>query len=134
MMPSILLTTVLPALVPALADGVRALIGKFVRGEGSAEFQPQNIAEAIQLKQAETERLKALAELDKPSGDISRWVADLRASTRYILTILILLTAVLTLFYPAIPTDYVNLAWDAANSAWSFVFGDRMYTYLKRGK
>ena len=56
-----LLSLVLPALVPAFADGVRGL---FARLTGGAGAQPQSVGEAIQLMEAQTARVKALAELD----------------------------------------------------------------------
>ena len=76
-----ILSLVIPALIPALADGIRGVFGKLTGGAGA---KPQNVEEQIKLMAAENERLKALAELDKPAENISPWVADLRASFRYI--------------------------------------------------
>jgi len=76
-----LLTFLLPALAPAITDGVRGLVARFTGGAGS---QPANIAERVQLMQAETARLQALATLDAPVGSPSQWVVDMRASYRYI--------------------------------------------------
>lgn len=124
-----LLSLLLPALTPAISDGVRGLIGKFT---GGATAQPQNVAEAIQLMQAETEKLKALAELDRPSGEISRWVSDLRASFRYLAAGVVILVASALLFVPGIDQSYVDMAWSGAQSVWAFIFGDRMYAYIRK--
>lgn len=125
-----LLSLLLPALVPVASDAVRGIIAKFTGGAGAI---PQNVDEEIRLMEAKTKNLQALAELDKPAGNISQWVADLRASFRYIAAGLIILAALLTLY---IPTDIelADIAWQAAGSAFSFIFGDRMYSYIKRGK
>ena len=124
---SALLSLLLPALVPVASDAIRGIVGKFTGGSGA---QPQNVAEAVQLMQAETERLKALAELDKPAENISQWVSNLRASFRYIAAGLVVLAAVSTL-YIDVPPEYVGLSWDAAGSVWSFIFGERLLMKLK---
>lgn len=122
-----LLSLLLPALVPVASDAIRGIVGKWTGGAGA---QPQNVAEAIQLMQAETERLKAVAELDKPSENISKWVADLRGSFRYIAASLIILAAIASLYTP-MPPEYVGLVWDAAGSVWAFIFGERLLLKLK---
>ena len=127
---SALLALLLPALVPVASDAVRGIISKFTGGAGAI---PQNVDEEIKLMNAKTENLKALADLDRPAGNISQWVADLRASFRYVAAGVVILAAVVTLFAP-VQKDLTELAWQAAQSVWAFVFGDRMYSYIKRGK
>jgi len=78
-MLSILLTTLLPALVPAVSDGIRGVVSRLTGGAGA---KPQNIDEVIKLMAAETEKLKALAQLDTPTGTISVWVGNIRALQR----------------------------------------------------
>ena len=124
-----LLSMLLPALTPVVADGARAVFGKITGGAGA---QPQNVAEAIQLMQAETEKLKALAELDKPTGEISQWVADLRASFRYIAAAIVILVACISIFIPGLDRGYVDMIWTASGSVWSFIFGDRMYAQMRK--
>jgi len=118
-----ILSLVVPALIPAVADGLR---GVFSRLTGGAGAKPQNVEEQIKLMAAENERLKALAELDKPSENISPWVADLRASFRYIAGCLIILAAVSSLY---VRTDLYlqDAVWNLAGSVFAFLFGDRMY-------
>ena len=48
------LVTVLPALLPALGDGIRGVFAKITGGAGG---NPNNVNESIQLMQPETERL-----------------------------------------------------------------------------
>ena len=118
-----ILSLVIPALIPALADGLRGVFGRITGGAGA---RPQNVEEQIKLMVAENERLKALAELDKPAENISPWVADLRASFRYIAGGLIIVSAVSTLYLPA---DLIvqDAIWNLAGSVFAFLFGDRMY-------
>lgn len=127
------LSMVLPALVPAVADGVKGLFRRLAGGDPS---EPQSVQERVSLIQADTERLRALAEMDRPHGEISRWVSDLRASFRYVLAGLIILAATGICLYMAAMDpglrEVVVLAFiDMAGSAFSFVFGDRMYRHLK---
>ncbi len=126
-----LLTMIIPALVPAIADGFRGLLGKLTGGTGAL---PQNVDEQIKLMTAQAEMLKSLAQLDQPSANISLWVANLRASFRYIAAGIIIVAAVLTMFTPNIDKNTAAMAWDAANIVFSFMFGDKMYSYLRRGK
>lgn len=126
-----LLSLILPALVPAVADGIR---GVFTRLTGGAGSQPANVDEEIKLMQAQTERLKAVAELDKPTGPISAWVADLRASFRYVACGIIILWAIVLSLVPGVEAGIRELSFDLAGSAFSFIFGDRMYLKLRSSK
>lgn len=123
-----ILSLVIPALIPALADGIRGVFGKLTGGAGA---KPQTVEEQIKMMAAENERLKALAELDKPAENISPWVADLRASFRYIAGGLIILGAVSTLYAP-VAQDVQEAVWNLAGSVFAFLFGDRMYLKFKR--
>lgn len=122
--------TMLPAFAPVISDAIRGIIGRITNGAGA---RPQNVEEEIKLMEARTRNLQALADLDKPSGNISQWVADLRASFRYIAAGVVVMAAVLTIFIET-PIEVADLAWQAAQSVWSFIFGDRMYAYIKKGK
>src|SRR4051812_19507861 len=72
------LAAILPALIPAAADGLRGIFSKITGASGA---RPQNIAEVIKLMDADTARLQALAALDQPGG-VHQWVADVRALQR----------------------------------------------------
>ena len=97
-----LISLIVPALVPALTDGVRGLFAKFTGGAGG---QPQNMQERIALIQAETEKLKALAALDMPTGEPSKWIIDLRSSFRYIIISIILIATIVIVYSPSVQTS-----------------------------
>ena len=129
-----LLNMIVPALIPAFADGIRGIFSWISGGRGA---QPQNVDEQIKLMQAETERLRAVSELDKPVGDISRWVANLRASFRYIAAGLVLISGMalvgLTVLDPGAEEFtqwYLNYI---VAPVWSFIFGERMLAHVRNG-
>jgi hypothetical protein len=111
----------------AISDGVRGLVAKFI---GSAGVQPRNV-ESIQLMEANTARIQALAALDNPGDAVSRWVANLRGSYRYVATGSIVLAAIpAVLIAPEAAGTLVLL--DLAGACMSFIIGERMYLQLKR--
>jgi hypothetical protein len=119
---------VLPALVPAIADGLRALFNKIAGAAGAA---PKNVAESIELMRAQTERVHAIAALDNPGGKVSQWVADLRGSYRYIATGSIVLAVIpAVLIAPEAAGTLVLL--ELAGACMSFIIGERMYLQIKR--
>lgn len=122
-----LMTILAPALVPALADGVRSLIGKFTGGAGA---QPQNVAEAIQLMEAQTKRVQALAELDKLPDGASRWVVDLRGAFRYVVCGGVLAGAVGGVLLGVDQAASLVLL-DLGGACMSFIIGERMYLNLR---
>lgn len=137
-----LLGMILPALLPAVADGMKGLFQKFFGGT-----KPVNVDEQIKLMSAEVERLKVIAELDKPSDKISVWVADLRASFRYLAAgFILLVTMIFVAFYfwliYADPSNValttlipiLDILLQLAGSVFSFMFGDRLYLGLKGTK
>lgn len=136
-MPAALLA-LLPAFIPVLSDGVRAVFSRLTGGAGA---NPANVQEAIALMAAETERLKAVAELDRPTGEISRWVADLRAAFRYVAAGIIILGGVagtLCVVFLAVPEPIRQFV-QAYNEGmvmpvFSFLFGQRMWLAMGRGK
>jgi hypothetical protein len=118
-----------PALIPALTDGVRGIFAKFTGGAGGT---PQNVTERIQLMQAETARLTALAEIDKPVGEPDKWVTNLRTSFRYVAIILIWLATIAAVFTPTIPEGITLIMLDLSGACMSFVIGERMYLTLRK--
>lgn len=123
-----MLHLILPALMPVFADGVRGLFSKLTGGAGG---NPQNVAERIQLMQAENDRIKALAEIDKPSGEVSQWVANIRGIFRYaIVTLIIIVTAAAVV--AKVDGAIVAALLDLSGASMSFIIGERMYLGLKR--
>ena len=124
-----LISLILPALVPAFTDGVRGIFAKFTGGAGG---QPQNMQERVQLIQAETEKLKALAALDMPNGEPSKWIVDLRAAYRYVIISIILISTIAVVYSPSIPSAIVSVFLDMTGACMSFIIGERMYLGLKK--
>jgi len=124
-----LASLIFPALMPALTDGLRGIFAKVTGGAGGT---PQNVNERIQLMQAETARLQALADIDKPSGEPSRWVTDMRSSFRYIAILIIWLATIAAVFTPDIAQPITLMMLDLSGACMSFVIGERMYLSLKK--
>jgi hypothetical protein len=124
-----LMSLILPALVPAVTDGVRGLFAKLTGGAGGT---PQNMQERIQLIQAETEKLKALSALDMPTGEPSKWIIDLRAAYRYIIITIILITTIFVVYSPSVQTSIALIFLDMTGACMSFIIGERMYLGLKK--
>src|SRR5689334_19530200 len=117
---AILETALISALAPAAIDAVKGIFGAITRKIGLS------VDDEIKLKNADVERLKALAELDRPVGTPSQWVVDLRASFRYIGAAICVTGGMATLFYPP-AMAFAPLGVEIAASAFSFIFGERMY-------
>jgi len=124
-----LISLILPALVPAFTDGVRGIFAKFTGGAGGT---PQNMQERIQLIEAETEKLKALAALDMPNGEPSKWIVNLRAAYRYFIVTFILLATIFVVYSPNVPAAVVGVFLDMTGACMSFIIGERMYLGLKK--
>jgi len=116
--------------VPAFTDGARGIIAKFTGGAGG---QPQNVAERIQLMQAEAAKLQAMASLDTPIGQPSQWIVDLRAAFRYVIISAILIFTGVTLYFgDIVGASAISVLLDMSGCAMSFVVGERMYLSLKK--
>jgi hypothetical protein len=131
----VILTSLLPALFPALADGVRGVFGMLTGGKGAA---PQNVAEVIQLMQADTARLQVLQALDAPGGNVSPWVANVRAMQRPAAVALVLGAYFAAVTYSAqghaLPAGLMDGLANYAEMVTFYLFGDRSYAYMKAGK
>jgi hypothetical protein len=130
-----LLPLLLPAIVPAVIGGVGQIINKLTGVKGA---EPKNVDEAIRLMEADIKRLQVIAQLDTPSGNISKWVADLRASFRYLLAgFFVFATAIVLIasVYTQVSDPLVDNLLQIDGSIFSFFFGDRLYFhYQKKGK
>lgn len=122
------LTMILPALVPAIADGLRGLFARLVGGAGA---QPQSVAESIQLMQAQTARVEALAKLDALSPGASQWVADFRGSFRYFAVGGVIASTIAAVFAEVGPVPLAVLM-EMSGASMSFVIGERMYLKIKQ--
>lgn len=126
-----ILATIIPALIPAATDGVRAVINRATGGAGS---KPKNVAEAIELMKADTERLQVIQQLDL-AGTVSPWVANLRALQRPALATWILVAYIASLLGvgDAEASTVEQLA-QLAGMVTFYLFGDRTYNAMRSGK
>lgn len=117
-------SALIAALAPAAIDGVKSLFGGISR-----KFGGLSVDDEIKLMEANTNKLKGLAELDNPHGTPSQWVVDLRASFRYIACGVFIIGGLSTVYLA--PT-LAPLGLEAAATAASFIFGERMLLSLKK--
>lgn len=126
------LIALIPALLPVVSDGLRGIIGRLTGGAGA---RPQNVNEVIQLMQADTSRLSALATLDTPAGNVSQWVANIRAMQRPVAVMLVISGYLAALAYAnKLPAGALDSLSQYAQMVTFYLFGDRSYAYLKGGK
>jgi hypothetical protein len=121
-----ILETIIGALVPVGIDGIKSLIGMFTGG-----VKPLNVDDQIKLDQNEIAKLEAIAKLDNPYGTPSQWVIDLRASSRYLGALFVIVVGICTLFLPVAP-EIQRIGIEAANIAFGFLFGTRIMANLKK--
>ena len=122
---AILETALFSALAPAAVDAIKGLFGA-----ASRKWLGLSVDDEIKLSSANIERLKALATLDNPYGTPSQWVIDLRGSFRYIACGIFVLGGISTLF---VAPTLAPIGLEAAASASSFIFGERMLLSIKGG-
>jgi len=124
---SILLTTLLSALVPVGVEGIKQGINALTGG-----VKPTTVAEQIQLDEQDIKRLNAIAALDNPGGTPSQWVVDLRGSARYLAAFVSIVGGTATIFVPDIPVEVKFIGLEAASIAFGFLFGQRIVTNFKK--
>ena len=115
-----ILEAILAALVPVGVEVIKQVIARFTGGVRATTIQEQ-----IQLDQNEIQKLQALAALDNPGGTPSQWVVDLRASSRYIGALAVIGVGITSLYLP-IDDSVKDIALQAANIAFGFLFGTRI--------
>lgn len=121
-----ILETIIGALVPVGIDGIKSLIGMVTGG-----VKPVSVDEQIKLDQNEVSKLEAIAKLDNPYGSPSQWVVDLRASSRYLGALFVIVAGIGTLFL-SVPPEIQRIGVEAANIAFGFLFGTRIMANLKK--
>ena len=119
----ILETALVSALAPAAIDAVKGLFGA-----ASRKWIGLSVDDQIKLQNADVERLKTISALDNPYGTPSQWVVDLRGSFRYIACGVFVIGGIATLF---VAPNLAPIGLEAAASASSFIFGERMLLSVK---
>lgn len=122
-----LLETILASLVPVGIEGVKQVINKF-----TGNSTPVSVDDQIKLQNADIERLKALAELDNPHGTPSQWVIDLRAASRYVGALLVIVAGLVSIYTPNIPKEIVAVSLEAVGVVFGFLFGQRIVVNFKK--
>jgi len=118
--------SIIGALVPVGIESIKQVMTRFFGGVKATSIEDQ-----IKLDNSEVEKIKALAELDKPIGQPSQWVVDLRASARYMGALAVIGVGISTLYVPVEPEIKV-IALEAANIAFGFLFGSRILAGFKK--
>lgn len=121
-----LIETIIAALVPVGVEGINQAAARWFGG-----VRATTVDEQIKLDTNEIEKIKALAELDKPIGQPSQWVVDLRSSARYVGALLVISVGIGSLFMTVVPAVQA-VALEAANIAFGFLFGSRIVSSFKR--
>ena len=125
---SMLLTTLLSALVPVGVEGIKQVISTKLGG-----VKPTTVAEQLQLDDQDIKRLEVLAKLDSPGGTPSQWVIDLRGSARYLASFLVIGGGIGLQFLPNLDITLKAMGLEAANVAFGFLFGQRIVVnYTKK--
>ena len=121
-----IIESIIGALVPVGVEGIKQLMTNFFGGVKATSIEDQ-----IKLDANEIEKIKAIAELDKPIGAPSQWVVDLRASARYIGALAVIVVGISTLYAP-VDVRIQAIALEAANIAFGFLFGSRIVANLRK--
>lgn len=123
-----ILESLIPALLPVATDGVRGLFNKMTGGAGA---KPANTTEVIALMEAETTRLKALAEIDSAASNVHAWVNDIRALQRPVASVMII-GGYITSFALTDNEGLIASLGTYAQMVTFYLFGDRTYMYMKK--
>jgi hypothetical protein len=121
-----ILESIIGALVPVGVEGIKQVLTRFFGGVKATSVEDQ-----IKLDNNEIEKIKALAELDKPIGQPSQWVVDLRASARYLGALAVIVVGISTLYMP-VDQAIQAIALEAANIAFGFLFGSRIVSGFRK--
>jgi hypothetical protein len=121
-----ILESIIGALVPVGVEGIKQVLTRFFGGVKATSVEDQ-----IKLDNNEIEKIKALAELDKPIGQPSQWVVDLRASARYLGALAVIVVGISTLYMP-VEQAIQAIALEAANIAFGFLFGSRIVSGFRK--
>ena len=87
-----------------------------------------SIDDQIKIENAQVEKMKALAQLDNPYGTPSQWVVDLRASFRYLGSILIIFIGIGVI--AAVP-EQIEAGLSLVTMPFGFIFGERLVLGMK---
>lgn len=123
-MEAILFSTVLPALMDLVKNGLGAVTRKFVG---------VSVDDQIKMDNAQILKLQALAQMDNPNGEPSQWVVDLRAAYRYVAATAVIIIGAAILFVASLGENdnLFNIGSNLVGMPFGFIFGERLYLGLK---
>ena len=126
MLESLLISTGLPILLDLF---------KSAGGAVSRKWLGLSVEDQIKLDGANVQRLQALASLDNPYGEPSKWVVNLRGAFRYVAAGGLVVGGLLLASYGAykIDTELVTAGLDLAVSPFGFIFGERLVLTYRSG-
>lgn len=111
--------SLLAVFAPVAVEAGKAAVQRFIAPE---QIKPLSVAEQLQLEQADIDRLKILADLDKPAENVHAWVNDVRAMMRPGVALAVTLKWCIAPQSAAL--DFM------VGSVWFYLFGER--TLIKR--
>lgn len=123
---SVLLTTLLSALIPVGVEGIKQGITALTGG-----VKPTTVAEQIQLDEQDIRRMETIAKLDNPGGTPSQWVVDLRGSARYIAAFVVIVAGLSLAFVEQVDPAVKLVGLEGANIAFGFLFGSRITAQIR---
>lgn len=106
--------TILAAFAPVAVDAGKALVRRYIT---PTEDKPLTIAERLQVEQSDIERLKVIAELDRPGDNVSPWVQNVRALMRPSVALAVTLKWCVAAQTPGL--DFM------VSTVWFYLFGER---------
>lgn len=124
MLSALLASTLIPAGVDLL-KGIFTTVQKKVTGI--------TVEDELKIKAADTEQLKALAQLDAPGGTPSGWVINLRAAFRYIASIIVIFVGLFIASWGIYDKnqEVITMGMELIGMPCLLIFGERMHMTLK---
>jgi hypothetical protein len=106
--------SIIAAFAPIAIEAGKAAVNRWIAPD---KIKPMSVAEAVQMEQSDIDRLRVLAELDKPGENVSWWVNDIRALMRPMVALMVTAAWVYS-------PDSAGITM-AAQSVWFYLFGER---------
>lgn len=101
---------------PVVVEAGKAAVQRFIAPD---YVRPTSVADKVALDAADTDRLRVIADLDKPGADVSRWVNNVRAMLRP--TIAVMVTTKWCIAPQTAALDFM------VSSVWFYLFGERTF-------
>ena len=127
-MSSLLVNTLIPALLPAASDGVRATINYFSKGK---QKEPSNFKEQMQLALMDIKRLETLSKLEQHNNtNMPWWVDAIKTLQRPFFGVALITAYIMGVALGAHPETLKTLAQFVSMFGF-YLFGERAYMNLK---